>query len=177
MQPRMIFVSDRSNRQDGAPRGARIGRGLLVGAALALAVGACKPMVDYRGNDPDKDKVATIKPGVTSKVQITRLLGSPTTISPFDQQTWFYISRKEERIAFLKPRIRQQRIVAISFDRSGVVTGVKRYSLKDAKKVRYVARTTPTQIEEPSLLRSLYDLLITGPVNRSSSRVNRGFER
>jgi outer membrane protein assembly factor BamE (lipoprotein component of BamABCDE complex) len=137
-------------------------------AAVALAIGACKPMVDYRGNNPDTDKVATIKAGQSTKVQVTRVLGSPTTISPLDQQTWYYISSREETVAFLKPRVREQKIVEISFDSAGVVTGIKRYSLKDAKKVRYVARTTPTQVGEPSMLRSLYDLLITGPINRGS---------
>ncbi len=148
-----------------------------MGAAVALTIGACKPIVDYRGNNPDKDRVAAIKTGQSTKVQVTRLLGSPTTVSPLDQRIWYYISRREERIAFLKPSIKSQKIIEISFDGAGVVTGVKRYSLKDAKKVRYVARTTPTKIEEPSLLRSLYDLLITGPVNRSNVRTNSGFER
>lgn len=155
----------------------RMGRALLMSAAVALAIGACKPMVEYRGNDPDNDKVADIKPGQSTKVQVTRLLGSPTTVSPLDQQTWYYISRKEEQFAFLKPTVKAQNIVEISFDSAGVVRGIKHYSLEDAKKVRYVARTTPTQIEEPSLLRSLYDLLITGPVNRSNVTTNRGFER
>lgn len=154
-----------------------LGRTLLMSAAVALAIGACSPIVDYRGNNADTDKVATIKAGQTTRVQVTRLLGSPTTVSPLDARTWYYISQKEETRAFLKPTIKQQKIIEISFNSAGIVQGVKRYSLKDAKKVTFVARTTPTRIEEPSLLRSLYDLLITGPVQGGNVTTNRGFER
>lgn len=44
-----------------------------------------------QGNLFDKDTVETLKPGM-SKRQVLLVMGSPSVISPFDQNRWDYVS-------------------------------------------------------------------------------------
>lgn len=44
-----------------------------------------------QGNLFDKDQVDTLKPGM-SKRQVLLIMGSPSIISPFDQDRWDYVS-------------------------------------------------------------------------------------
>jgi outer membrane protein assembly factor BamE (lipoprotein component of BamABCDE complex) len=151
-------------------------RSLLATAlAGALALGACSGNIDNRGNLPDKKNVATIKAGATTRGQVLRQLGSPSTVAALDKNTWYYISKREERWAFLNPRIRQQQVLEIKFDNAGVVKSMKTYGLKDAKSVRLVARETPTTRGEPGIIRSLYETLTRGPVR--PRRGGGGFEQ
>ena len=45
-------------------------------------------------------------------------LGSPTQVSTFDTNTWFYISQIKTTTAFLRPRVVRRDVVAIAFDAS-----------------------------------------------------------
>ena len=44
-----------------------------------------------QGNLFDKDQVDTLKPGMTKR-QVLLIMGSPSIISPFDQDRWDYVS-------------------------------------------------------------------------------------
>ncbi|MEN8196142.1 MAG: outer membrane protein assembly factor BamE [Pseudomonadota bacterium] len=156
----------------------RLGGTLVVAAALLAITGACSPRVNNHGNVPDKDKVAQIKAGQSTQQQVARLLGSPSTIAAFDNRTWYYISKREENLAFFKPTVKDQQVLVIRFDQAGVVRNVKKYGLKDANDVKLVARQTPTRSREPGLLRALYGTLLRGPLRTlGGSTTNEGFER
>src|SRR5271169_130718 len=79
------------------PRMQKTWRSLRLGlptlAASALLVG-CTISVDQRGNLPDPDKLAEIQPGTTTKEQVVKVLGTPSSASTFNDDTWYYISRK-----------------------------------------------------------------------------------
>lgn len=57
---------------------------------------------------------------VKTKQEIEELLGSPTSVSNFGQETWYYINSKKEALAFLPEKIIEQTIIAISFNGSQV---------------------------------------------------------
>ena len=67
---------------------------LLVFAVLALSVAGChivyKPDVQ-QGNLLDKKTVDQLKPGMTKR-QVLLVMGSPSVVSPFDQDRWDYVS-------------------------------------------------------------------------------------
>ncbi|MGH7002306.1 MAG: outer membrane protein assembly factor BamE, partial [Alphaproteobacteria bacterium] len=92
-------------------------------AALALAVLAagCNPIVDNLGNRTLAENVDQIQVGRTTKNEVVRLLGSPSNVASFDENTWYYISARQVQLAFLRPRTTDQAVLAIRFDQSGVV--------------------------------------------------------
>src|SRR5258706_8486866 len=77
----------------------------ISGLALAAAIAACSPMVDTRGNMPPPEIVSTIQPGVTTRTQVSQLLGSPSSVATFNDRTWYYIGRKTETVAFMSPEL------------------------------------------------------------------------
>lgn len=141
---------------------------------LALAAGACNPITDNLGNRALKENVEQIHVGRTTKNEVVRLLGSPSNVAAFDANTWYYISARQVQYAFLKPRTTDQNVLAIRFDESGVVKEMKQLGLQDAQASTYVDRATPTRGGEPGLVRSLYDTLMRGPVNRAKTGTSRG---
>ena len=68
--------------------------GLAFGVVVATA--GCAARIDQRGNKPDEDQVVQINPGVDDKNRVAELIGTPSTISTFDDRTWYYISRRTE---------------------------------------------------------------------------------
>jgi len=127
---------------------------------LALVLGlsaltACSIPVNDRGNLPKPDALAQIKPGVTDKQTVTRLVGTPSATAAFDANTWYYISRETKQVAFLKPELLDQQVVIIRFDDKGIVTAVDRKGLHDAQAMTPNPNATPAQGREFTFLEQL----------------------
>lgn len=143
-------------RRTGAPsrtrptRWAAIG---LVGAGMLLA--ACEKEVRIRGHVPDPDSMEAIKAGLHSRDDVLELLGTPSTISTFDDQKWYYIGQKSIQFAYKRPRVLDRNVVVVSFDESGYVTETTFYSLEDAQEIKPVARVTPTEGRDFTVLQQL----------------------
>lgn len=126
-----------------------------VGLAVALTIAGCAPRIDQRGNKPDEDQVVQINPGVDDKNRVSELIGTPSTISTFDDRTWYYISKRTETTAFLDPKVVDQEILAINFDETGIVQSMKIYGQEDGRTIAYVDRTTPTEGTSLTIIQQL----------------------
>lgn len=117
---------------------------LLALASVLLAVAACSPRVDNRGNVAVESRIGEIKPNQSNKNDVLNALGSPSITSSFGPEEWYYINIRKETIAFLDSDIEKQDVVQISFDESGMVTAVDKFDKKDTKKVAIADDRTPT---------------------------------
>ena len=128
----------------------------LVLTAAIFFIFACAPRVDVRGNLPHSDLIADIEVGHITKLEVTALIGSPSSISPFAADTWYYVSERTESFAFFSSEVMERKILAIRFDQNGVAREVETYGLEDARKIEMVGRVTPTAGREFTLLRQLF---------------------
>lgn len=128
----------------------------LMLACATIGLSACGNTVQLRGNTPDAQEIAEIKPGVHSRQDIIDLLGSPSTVSTFEDNKWYYIGQKTQQIAFMKPEVLDRQVLVITFDKSGIVEDTKTYNLADAHDVDPVARETPTEGRDLTLIQQLF---------------------
>ena len=119
-----------------------------------MVLAGCATTVDQVGYVPTSDALSSIQPG-QSKSEVVKRLGSPTSLSAFDDQTWYYISRKTESVAFFEPKVLDQHVVAIEFDKAGRVTAVHTHDLADGRDISPVDRVTPTSGREMTVLQQL----------------------
>ncbi|MCF4164485.1 outer membrane protein assembly factor BamE [Zavarzinia compransoris] len=145
----------------------------LTAAAVltALALGACAPVIDERGWRPDDVAVSAIRPGVDNKESVARLLGTPSTVSNFDDSSWYYISATTERVAFERDAVTDQAVLIIDFDPAGNVTEVSRLDQEDGKQVAMNPDRTPTLGNELTIWQQLFGNLgrFNAPSGGSSS--------
>ena len=139
-------------------------RGAL--AVLAMtALLACSPMHNSHGFIPDKELVDKLRPGVHDRDSVTSLLGSPSSIADFNGETWLYVKRESEQIAFFEEKLVDQSVLAVRFDKTGLVTEIQRYEMADGKTLILVERTTPTRGRELTVIEQLF-----GNIGRFSSQ-------
>jgi outer membrane protein assembly factor BamE (lipoprotein component of BamABCDE complex) len=111
--------------------------------SAAMILAGCAATVEQRGNLPPRDELAEIHPGKTTKDQVVKILGSPSSVGVFDDKSWYYISRRTSRVAFFDPSVLDQEVYIVDFNNDGVVQAVDRKTLKDGRDITPVARTTP----------------------------------
>jgi outer membrane protein assembly factor BamE (lipoprotein component of BamABCDE complex) len=135
----------------------------LAGAALAaLALGGCLGYegTHYRGYMIDAKTMDQIRVGASAE-QVLVVMGTPSTTSTVGGDAWYYISQKTERtLAFQQPRITDQRIFAVYFDKGKRVQRVANYGIEDGRVIDFVTRTTPTAGPESSFLRNMFTGLL-----------------
>jgi outer membrane protein assembly factor BamE (lipoprotein component of BamABCDE complex) len=128
---------------------------LLGIGALVVVVTACASRVENRGNLPDPQLLAEIKPGEASREQVAQVLGSPSSVAVFDQETWYYISEKTEAVAFFEPEVRVRNVVIVRFDTKGMVKKVETLGLAQGNEIEPVDRITPTAGREFTVMEQL----------------------
>jgi outer membrane protein assembly factor BamE (lipoprotein component of BamABCDE complex) len=134
-------------------------------AAMALVAG-CATSVEQRGNLPTQDKIAEVHPGTTTKDEVIKILGSPSSVSIFNDKSWYYISRRTEQFSFFDPSMVDQQVYVVNFDDQGVVKAVDHKGVEDARAIDPVDRATPAPGRELSFLEQVIGNL--GKFNKSA---------
>jgi outer membrane protein assembly factor BamE (lipoprotein component of BamABCDE complex) len=122
---------------------------------LGIMVAGCAVSEDQRGNLPDPEKLAQIQPGTTSKEQVVKILGSPSSESTFDDDVWYYISRKTKQIAFFSPVVLDQQVYIVDFNDKGIVKDVGHKTMADGEHISPAPGATPSPGRELSFMEQL----------------------
>ena len=136
-------------------------RGMFLRRVVVLLVtmsgiASCAPAVEQRGNLPSPDKLAEIHAGTTTKDEVAKILGTPSSVSVFNnEKLWYYISRRTAQTAFFDPTVMDQQVYIVTFDNQGVVQTIGHKDLQDGKEIAPVARATPAPGRELSFLEQL----------------------
>lgn len=129
-------------------------------AILALTatamVTACSPIRSYHGYQPDETAPSDILPGEDTRATVIARLGSPSTKSVFDDNTWYYMSTQYASFAYLRPKVTTREITAIKFGEDDVVDEIVQYDADDGEVLQYAARKTATRGRQLGLLEQLF---------------------
>lgn len=117
---------------------------VLIAAAAGLATGGCTKTQDLQGYIVDETLVTAVQPGVDNKESVQGTLGRPTFTGTFDQNDWYYVSRRTKNFAFNHPRVNVQTVLHVRFDPAGNVASVQRRGLEDVVSIDPMSDKTPT---------------------------------
>lgn len=138
----------------------RSGR-LLTATAVAVVLassglaGCTTGEVFHNGYIVDEQALALVPEG-SSREQVLLSLGTPSTTATFDGEVFYYISQTRKRpVAFMKQQLVDQQVLAIYFDKNGVVSQRSNYTLKDGKVFDTISRTTPTGGKDLTFLQQI----------------------
>jgi outer membrane protein assembly factor BamE (lipoprotein component of BamABCDE complex) len=137
---------------------------LLAAGLLLPAMIGCTPTIQTHGHSLEEEQVAKVKPGETSRQEVLQLLGSPSALSTFDDDAWYYVSQRTEKTSFYQEGVVSQDVLTIAFDDQGRVISVDRHGLEQVASIDPVDRVTPTAGSSPSILQQLI-----GNIGRFSS--------
>jgi outer membrane protein assembly factor BamE (lipoprotein component of BamABCDE complex) len=133
---------------------------ILVAVSLSLLAAGCGNFSEtyQRGYVLPEGALEQIPVGA-SQEQVLIVLGTPSTVATVSGEAFYYISQKTERgAAFLPREVKDQRVVAVYFDKNRKVERLANYGVKDGKVFDYVSRTTQSGGEELSYLTYIFKI-------------------
>jgi outer membrane protein assembly factor BamE (lipoprotein component of BamABCDE complex) len=123
--------------------------------SAAVALAGCGATVEQRGNLPPPDEMAEIHPGKTTKDEVAKILGTPSSVGVFNDKSWYYISLRTKQVAFFKPDVLDQEVYIVDFNDKNVVKAVDHKTLKDGREIAPVGRATPAPGRELTFLEQI----------------------
>ena len=135
---------------------------LIVAAATLSACNTSKTFGDLTPSETltqgyviDQQSIDSVPVG-SSREQVLLALGTPSTTATFDNEVFYYISQTRKRaVAFAKPKLIEQRVLAVYFGADGRVSNIANYGMQEGKVFDFVSRTTPTGGKDQNFLGQL----------------------
>jgi outer membrane protein assembly factor BamE (lipoprotein component of BamABCDE complex) len=135
--------------------------------AIAPALSACNSSSQMLAHGfQASDDTLDLVPVGSSREQVLLSLGTPSTTLSQDGEVFYYISQTRKRtMAFQKPTLIDQKVLAVYFDKEQTVSQLANYGLKDGKVFDYISRTTQTGGRELTFLGQVLGAATSGVVN------------
>jgi outer membrane protein assembly factor BamE (lipoprotein component of BamABCDE complex) len=93
-----------------------------------------------------------------SQEQVLIVLGTPSTVATVSGEAFYYISQKSQRsAAFMPYEVKDQRVIAVYFDKDRRVERLANYSMRDGKIFDSVSQTTATGGQDFNYLRGVFN--------------------
>jgi outer membrane protein assembly factor BamE (lipoprotein component of BamABCDE complex) len=127
------------------------------GFALGLAAVAsgCAVNETRHGQVLPSGAAQELSGGHMTQARVVELLGTPTSVSAFDRSRWYYISEIQQFQAFFRPDVVAREVLILDFDNLQQLERVSTLSEKDGKEITLVARETPTEGNEMTIMEQL----------------------
>ncbi len=123
---------------------------------LTAFLSACSSNVHYQGKKVEEEDLSQLKTGLHNKQDVARILGSPSTTTGFSDDKWYYVSKTTEAVSFLKPDVKDQQVLALKFDQSGLLREIEEHDITAGKEVDYVERVTSTAGQQKSFFQQVF---------------------
>ena len=130
-------------------------RHFLILIIVFTTLSGCIKNTDLVGYTFKSENIDLIKAGKTNKFAVRQILGSPSVTSTYGDIIWYYISTEYESVAFFKPKVRNQKIVAITFDKNDMVNNLKEYSAKDVTNIQLSNDSTKAEGSDVGIIGQL----------------------
>jgi len=129
--------------------------GLSLGLMAATALVACSGQLTTRGNLLTAERIEEISAGESFQSDVVAAVGTPSAVSTFESNTWYYIGELQEQQSFLDPDVIERNVLVVNFDDAGLVQSTQLYTVADGQIINPVSRTTPTEGRELTILQQL----------------------
>lgn len=124
-------------------------------ALFLLSFEGCTPRIDQHGKVLEAASIQQLQVGKQNKDEVLKLLGSPTSTDIFDQNVWFYDSKRTETTSFFLPETLMQRTLLVRFDQQGIIDVLK-FVDENKKDIQMVERETEIVEPEESILEQIF---------------------
>jgi len=129
---------------------------LAFGATLSAAglLSGCTPVVSQHGNLVNNYQIEEVIVGKSTRSDVLRALGSPTTQSTFNPDVWYYIGQETEKYGILDQEIKEERILVVMFNDKGLVETISPFD-GGRQDIPYARSKTPTHGNELTFMQQL----------------------
>lgn len=133
-------------------------KNLFLGIIFLITMSSCVSRLDKHGYMFDLSDHDLLQEGITTKERVLKIMGSPTAISDFDQDSaWIYYSEDVNRFLFFNPKIITRNILVVKFNAKETVKELKKIDLRNEEKnLEFVSDYTAVDSHKVGFFKSIF---------------------
>ena len=117
---------------------------------------------NFHGTKALEAKFEQIKVNKTNKNDIIKIIGTPSTISDFDKNKWFYIERNKTNQSLFKlgaQKINKNNILIVELNNAGILKNKKLLNLNDMNDLKYLKTETNKDFKNKDVIYGVFSSL------------------
>lgn len=126
----------------------------ISGISLLILAG-CAATFTNHGYAPTDAELENVIVGVDTRASVAETVGRPSSIGILEGSGWYYVSSKVRNHTYKEPQVIDRQLVAITFNKRGVVENVERFTLDEGRVVPLTRRVTETGIKGISFIQQM----------------------
>lgn len=129
---------------------------------VILSLSACVSTEVVHGHVIKENQLSEIRTGIHDKNDVAAIMGTPSSVSTFKDDKWYYISETRIKKPLKTSSLKDRRIIIVEFDEKGRVALV---SEKDASSGKIIVRNeniTPTAGQNLGVVEQVFGNLGAG---------------
>lgn len=127
----------------------------LLPLVIMTALSGCVKNESHIGyNFPDHYQ-ERLKKNITTKDMVLDNMGSPTIESTYGDSVYYYITQKQVSKAFFHPKVVDQKIIALTFNKKDILVQIKQYGLQEFRDLELDHNRTELKGNEMGVLEQL----------------------
>lgn len=132
-------------------------RRVLIVALFGLVAGVsgCAATFTDHGYVPTKKELAKIVVGVDSRNSVAQEIGQPAGTGVLTDSAWYYVASRVRHFTYNANKIVKRELVAISFNKKGIVSNIERFTLADGRVIALNRRVTSSGVKGESFIRQI----------------------
>mgnify|MGYP001303664180 FL=1 len=123
---------------------------------ILFLLNSCANKKIISGQVPDPLLLSTLKIGIDNKDMIENILGSPSFKGNLGDNSFYYVGSLSKKIAFLDPKLINQKVIQLEFDKLNKLKNVYFYDTSDKNKIEMSDRTTDVSARKIGLLEQIF---------------------
>ena len=115
----------------------------------------CVAEVRNHGYVPVPEDLEGITVGRDTRSSVAEAVGTPSSSGVLNDSGYYYVATRVRHYGLLAPKVVNRELLAISFDRRGVVSNIERFGLEDGRAIPLERRVTDSSVRSQTFLRQL----------------------
>lgn len=117
-----------------------------------VSISSCVVNLNRHGYVFENSHIDELVKGKTTKVEVIELIGSPSVISTFDRNIWYYISNETKQISIFKPKNTHQEILQITF-KDNVINTIYLFKDDEVRSLGFSKDETPVRGDDTGIVK------------------------
>ena len=117
---------------------------------------------NYHGVKSLDLKFEQIETNVTNKNDLIKIIGSPSIISDFNENKWFYLERVKSNQSLFKlgaQKIKKNNVLVVELDNSRILISKKLLDLENMNDIKYLKSETKKEFQSKNVIYDVFSSL------------------
>ena len=135
---------------------------------VLFSLNSCISQKLVHGNLPDAQLVSILKVGVDSKKTTIKILGEPSFKGVLGDNSFYYVGTVNSKIAFLNPKLDNQFVLELNFDKNDKLKKLYLYDEKESINVSMSTLETKHSGKKLTFLQQIFGNIGVGSMGRGT---------